>query len=384
MSLINSMLRDLDARKSDGPSAGQFKQHVRAVPDRRDTSGQRRIALVGAALVLAGGAGVAFWLTSAGKAPVALVSDTARLASPQVVAAAASAPAAAPVAAPAVVAAPPVPAVALPAQTASPAPVEAPAPQPTTAPALRKEPEATSLTRTAAASDADRTVATPTATATPRVVSPPSTPSTATAAMALPQKRMTESSPQERADNQYAQALELLRQGKQSAAIQGLEQAVRMSTRQDAARQVLIGALIDMGRKDEAIKNAQDGLVEHVAQPNMAMILARLQLEKGELRPAIITLERTLPYAAERTDYEAFLAALLQRDEQHKQAVEHYLVALQKAPDAGVWWMGLGISYQAMQRPAEAQEAFKRAKNTNSLNAELSAFVDTRLAQLQR
>jgi MSHA biogenesis protein MshN len=102
------------------------------------------------------------------------------------------------------------------------------------------------------------------------------------------------------------------------------------------------------------------------------------------LRPAIATLERTLPHAAAQSGYEAFLAALLQRDEQHRRAVEHYLVALRTAPEAGLWWMGLGISYQALQRQGEALDAFARAKASGSLTAELSTFVDSRLAQLKR
>ncbi len=45
--------------------------------------------------------------------------------------------------------------------------------------------------------------------------------------------------------------------------------------------------------------------------------------------------------------------------------------------------MGLGISLQALNRNTEAQDAFRRAKNSNSLNPELQAFVDQRLRQLQ-
>jgi MSHA biogenesis protein MshN len=45
--------------------------------------------------------------------------------------------------------------------------------------------------------------------------------------------------------------------------------------------------------------------------------------------------------------------------------------------------MGLGISLQALNRNSEAQEAFRRAKSSNTLNPELQAFVDQRLKQLQ-
>jgi MSHA biogenesis protein MshN len=413
MSLINSVLRDLDARKSDGPGAGQFQQHVRAVPDQRDKRGRRWVPVAGAAVaVMAIAGGGAWWFNGPRKAPALPLAVKA----PATQAVAVGSQAAL---------TPTVPPIVTPVQSAvrmpEPAPVHAgvapaaAAPTPESAPAgelvPKKEDAPTSPPRGAArlaatraaeitvdapvaapvtaAAPARRAASIPAASATlPATVdvraAAPETGARAPAQQTTAQKIITASSPQERADNEYTQAVELLRQGKQSAAIQALEQAVRLNARHEGARQALVAALIDMGRKDDAIRYAQDGLAEHVAQPAMAMTLARLQVERGDLRPAVATLERTLPYSAGHTGYEAFLAALLQRDEQHKRAVEHYLVAVQKAPEAGVWWMGLGISYQALQRSGEALVAFKRAKATGSLNAELSAFVDTRLAQLQR
>jgi MSHA biogenesis protein MshN len=114
------------------------------------------------------------------------------------------------------------------------------------------------------------------------------------------------------------------------------------------------------------------------------MILARLLVEKGQLHQAIETLRHTLPHASEHADYQAFLAALLQRDAKHKEAIEHYAVALRQNPQNGIWWMGMGISLQAENRFSEAQEAFSRAKTSNMLSAELLAFVDQKLNQLRR
>src|SRR5450830_893994 len=348
MSLINSMLRDLDARKSDGPG-GQFEGQVRAVPRPDQVSPQRWGAVAGAVLVLgAAGAAGAMWLRS-----------SARPAPPAVVMVA---PPPAPAPAPMPEAAPVLAAAAPPERVVEPAPARA-------ARAVEAQPPAPVQQRTV---EADARPA----------PSPPV--KLAQAVERPPASRVTEPTAQERADTAYAQALDLLRQGKGDAANTALEQALRLNSRHGAARQTLISNLIDQGRKDEAMRVAQDGLAGQPAQPAMAMTLARLQVEKGELRPAIATLERSLPYTGGMADYPAFLAALLQRDEQHRQAVEQYLIALKKAPDAGVWWMGLGISYQALQRPADAIDAFRHARASGALSAELVAFVDGRLGQLQR
>src|SRR5450830_273315 len=328
MSLINSMLRDLDARKSDGPG-GQFEGQVRAVPRPDQVSPQRWGAVAGAVLVLgAAGAAGAMWLRS-----------SARPAPPAVVM----------VAPPAKVAAAPLPA-------------PAPAPAPARAERAVEAPPPAPVQQRSVEADA-RPAPSPPVKLAQAVERPPAS-------------RVTEPTAQERADTAYAQALDLLRQGKGDAANTALEQALRLNSRHGAARQTLISNLIDQGRKDEAMRVAQDGLAGQPAQPAMAMTLARLQVEKANCAPAIATLERSLPYTGGMADYPAFLAALLQRDEQHRQAVEQYLIALKKAPDAGVWWMGLGISYQALQRPADAIDAFRHAKASGALSAELVAFVD--------
>jgi MSHA biogenesis protein MshN len=359
MSLINSMLRDLDARKSDGPG-GQFEGQVRAVPRQEKGSPQRWGAVAGAVLVLgAAGAAGAMWLRSSAKqAPPAV----AKVAPPVAMAAAAvQAPVAAPVpvSAPVVATAAPVESVAATVVSVAAPAADAPAPmEKRSAPAEPKPPPAKLKVVEAESIKAPAAI------------------------------KASEPTAQERADTAYTQALDLQRQGKGDAANTALEQALRLNSRHGAARHALLSGLIDEGRKDEAMRLAQDGLAVLPAQPAIAMTLARLQVEKGELRLAIATLERSLPFVATASasapGYEAFLAALLQRDDQHKQAVDQYLVALKKAPDAGVWWMGLGISYQALQRPLEAADAYRRAKASGALSAELVAFVDGRLGQLQR
>jgi MSHA biogenesis protein MshN len=86
-----------------------------------------------------------------------------------------------------------------------------------------------------------------------------------------------------------------------------------------------------------------------------------------------------LPYAGSNPEYHAFLAGVLQREQRHAEAAQHYRDALQLTPQNGMWWMGLGISLQADQHPAEAREAYRRARAANGLSAELQAFVDRKL-----
>jgi MSHA biogenesis protein MshN len=399
MSLINQMLQDLDERRSEVTGGDVSGHHIRAVPPRRRLHLHAAwwVALVLGALLT----GVLAWALSR----------------PAPIAALAPAPAQ-PIASPSLplrldldmeLLHPAMEQAAVARGTADVGPDAAIAPaiaavnrvQDEQAPSIQSNDESPGRVQAVSATEGEKRAlpSKPPAPATPiKSMAPAPVPDlapvtsvkpTVTAAKAWEPavavtKQIKELTPQQRAENEYRKATILLQQGKSAEAIDGLEQALQFDPQHAAARQVLVGALLDAARQDDGIRKAREGLAIDPAQPGLAMILARLQLDKGELKPALDTLERTLPYAADRADYQSFLAALLQRGGRHKDAAEHFLLALQKTPQNGVWWMGLGISLQAEHRLPESQDAFIRAKASNTLSPELLAFVESKLKQLQR
>ncbi|MRV71494.1 tetratricopeptide repeat protein [Duganella sp. FT92W] len=206
------------------------------------------------------------------------------------------------------------------------------------------------------------------------------------AARAAPQREAETSgvtvTSQQQGENAYKRALASLQEGRVQDAMASLEQAVFAYPRHDAARQALVGLLLEARRHEEAMRHLQLGLGLDPKQQQMAMLLARLQIERGG--PAVETLMRTLPYAGNNPDYLAFLAGALQKGQRHKEAVEQYQAALRLMPQNGVWWMGMGISLQADKRNGEAADAYQRAKASGSLSPELASFVERKLAQLPR
>jgi MSHA biogenesis protein MshN len=107
-----------------------------------------------------------------------------------------------------------------------------------------------------------------------------------------------------------------------------------------------------------------------------------MQVGRNELPEALQTMEKSLPYAAKQADYQAFLAALLQRQNRHAEAIGYFQNALKLNPQSGVWLMGLGISLRAEQRNSEAREAYNRALEVHNLSDELQAFVAQQLKEL--
>jgi MSHA biogenesis protein MshN len=186
----------------------------------------------------------------------------------------------------------------------------------------------------------------------------------------------------QRAEGEYRRALANLQDGRMTETIAALEQALKYEPAHEAARQTLVGLLIEANRTDEAVRQLQLGLTLDARQPAMAMLLARLQIERGG--SGIDTLLRTLPYAGNDPDYRAFLAGALARQQRHREAAEQYQQAVRANPGNGVWWMGLGISLQADKRNGEALDAFQKARASGGLAPELQSFVERRIQQLGR
>ncbi|WP_338761267.1 tetratricopeptide repeat protein [Massilia sp. METH4] len=401
MSLINKMLQDLDAR--GGGAARNATGDVRPVA--ADRSSRKAIAIgagVGALIVAIGGGGW-YWLNGRAAAPVAPVAPTvASMSAP-----AAPTPPAVPAAAPAVAA--PALDTAAAADPTTAAPIAAPAPQGAslqTATPPAGAPQA-APSRSAAAPAVAPQGGVPPAELPPaelvRAQAPVAqAPAPATKPRPRPQRPDRAASPSagapaapsppvptgqgagltasQQAENGYRRALAALQEGRVTEGIALLEGTVQAYPRHEAARQTLVGLLVENGRADEAMRHAQLGLSLDANQPQLAMLLARLQLEHGGA--ADETLLRSLPHAGNNPDYLAFLAGVLQKQGRYREAAQQYEAALRLRPANGVWWMGLGMARQADNQRSNAREAYLKARE-GGLTPELQAFVERRLGQLQ-
>lgn len=350
MSLINKMLQDLDARGTPdgrGDAAG-----IRSVPE-RERSVSRALAFGGAAGLTA--AAIALGWVYLKRPPV-----------PPVLVSVANIPALVPAPVPVPVAATPTPALAAPA-----APVVAAKPEPV----LQAE-EAVPAPTKARAAALRRTTEKPARSA--------AAPAMKTAVPAASERMLDgkQITPQQRVENEYRRALAQLQDGRVSDAMLALQQTLQLDPRHQGARETLVRLLLEAQRPDDAARQLQLSLALDPKQPAQAMMLARLQLDKANGPAALDTLMRSLPHASDNGDYRAFLAGVLQREQRHREAAEQYQLALQTAPDNSVWWMGLGIAQQADNHPAQARQAFERAKGLQTLSPQLQAFVERKLVQL--
>lgn len=384
MSLINQLLADLEKRHASGPEMKALSPQVRALPGRRPARRWPLLVLVGAAISAAAFVWFAFdrsGLPAGLTAPVAAVAvpeqETALPTEEQDVQAALLVPvfqlahelSAIPET-------PPPGDVASPAEPSSPAvtpPAREPAQSAKPRPAAKPKPPAPSVsTSSSATASAEE--------GSPKEVEEVVIP-TQTAVMPI-EKQMREPTAFERAENEFRKGAARLQQGRVLDAETHFRAALQEDRSHAPSRQALIGLLVDAGRNADAEQVLRDALQANPRQARHAMLLARLELERGDAAAAVWTLEASRPYAGADPQYFAFLAVALQRAARHEEAVTHFRAALSAAPANAIWLMGLGISLRAINETDAAKEAFLRAAASQTLSTELQTYVESQARDL--
>jgi MSHA biogenesis protein MshN len=195
--------------------------------------------------------------------------------------------------------------------------------------------------------------------------------------------RRANTSARNRAESEFRRAVNLVNQGRIAEGMDDFRRALEIDPGHEAARQTMVALLLEAKRVDEAAVSLQEGLAVNNDNTGFAMLLARIMVESNDISTALFVLQRHAAPPDRNPDFHAFAAALYQRLERHEEAIEQYQAALRLAPSAGVWWVGLGISFQAVERRKDALEAFTRAKSAGNLAPNLRDFVEQRLRQLR-
>ncbi len=145
------------------------------------------------------------------------------------------------------------------------------------------------------------------------------------------------------------------------------------------SRQLAARLLVEQGRREEAMALLAEGLAAQPGQVQWAMSLARLQVDHGDLGAAARTLQASRSFASANPEYLGFAGFVAHRLGEQESAVEFYQSAARIAPADGRWWLGLGLALEAGQRPADAREAFLRARASGNLAPGLVSLVEQKL-----
>lgn len=197
-------------------------------------------------------------------------------------------------------------------------------------------------------------------------------------------KRVKPFSPNENAESEYRRAADLLQKG----VITDAEKHLRLALKADAAhtpsRELLAGLMLQQGHWREAQQLLEQGIEAVPAYYPFAQLLARVHVEHGADQKALAVMESSRRAAAENPDYVAFLAALYQRVGKHAEAVKAYSEAVTLNPQEGRWWLGMGISLEAVQDWNAASNAYQRAIQSGALDDKLLQYARQRLAIVKK
>jgi MSHA biogenesis protein MshN len=186
----------------------------------------------------------------------------------------------------------------------------------------------------------------------------------------------------ERAERAYSRALRRLHVGDARAAEQDLREALTINPGYLPARELLLVRLMAERRWAQAVEVVASGLELAPGNARLLMFHARILSEQDKLADALVVLAAGSPPMDESPDYYGLQAALLQRSGAHRQAVELYRRLVAERPGAGIWWMGMGISLEALGRTAHAREAYRKATRAGPLAPSSRRFVSERLLGL--
>lgn len=180
-------------------------------------------------------------------------------------------------------------------------------------------------------------------------------------------------------DRQQVQtALQQWASGQQLTALQTLDVFAYENPQAHYSRETLIKLLIQMGETDRAMQAAEIGLAIQPGAASYRKLKARLLLSAAQPMEALGLLSSASPAVSADTEYHDLLASAYLAARQYEGSVMTYRALLQQDSTEARWWYGLAASLDALGRSADAASAYEQALRLPALSESL------RQASLQR
>lgn len=145
-----------------------------------------------------------------------------------------------------------------------------------------------------------------------------------------------------------------------------------------------LSRLAQLQRNDlAAVQVLEQAMASGIQDPKLSMALAALALKQQDWAKALSYLQYE-PDIFNYTDFYALKAAALQKTSQHAQAVQVFQQLARQQPEQGRWWLGMALSYDALQQQEQALLAYRQvAVNGVGLSVDSLNYVKKRIAALE-
>lgn len=182
-------------------------------------------------------------------------------------------------------------------------------------------------------------------------------------------------SPEIEAQQLFDDAQAMQRAGNTADAINFYQQALARNPSMQQARLALAALLRDSGRSDEALALLQAGYALR-AHPAIAVMAGRMLADLGQREDALVWLARARDNL--RPADLALMGALNAQLQRHDESIHAYQRALVSNPAQGGWLLGLGVSLEAAGRLDEARTAYRDALEHGRFKPEVEKFLRER------
>ncbi|GEM_PF-3647255 len=183
-------------------------------------------------------------------------------------------------------------------------------------------------------------------------------------------------------DGEYHRAWDLINTKQLSQGITVLEQLLARNPAFKSARIDLTSLFIRLGRYDDANQLIQEGKRLHLHDDTFVMMQARLLLAQNKPLEAQKLLQSFSPSFKSHLDYYALLAATFEKNQDPHAAITLYERLLSTEPNHAAWWLGLAMAKEAIDEKNSALEAYHQALNYQQLAPHVQGYILNRIHAL--
>lgn len=169
--------------------------------------------------------------------------------------------------------------------------------------------------------------------------------------------------------------------GRLSEGLATLRQALVTYPQSEDARQLLVAYLFENKQEAEAVTLLQAGIKRYPDQSGLSKSLAKWQLSRSQPEAVLSTLKPVMSAFAQDAETQWMMAIAYQQLSQHQAAVPHFERAIAFRPGQAQWIVAYAISLQAIGRNDQALQQLQSVQGL-PLSDRLSDFVSQRIRQL--
>ncbi|MGP1716253.1 MAG: tetratricopeptide repeat protein [Methylophilus sp.] len=187
--------------------------------------------------------------------------------------------------------------------------------------------------------------------------------------------------PEQEANVLIQKAVDHEQKGRLSEALATLRQALVTYPQSEDARQLLAAYLFETKQETEAVAVLQAGIKRYPEQAGLSKSLAKWQLAHNQPEALLLTLKPHANTLARDAEAQWMLAIAYQQLNQHQAALPYFERALALRPGQAQWVVAYAISLQSSGQNAQALQQLQAAQGM-PLSDRLADFVAQRIRQL--